>query len=826
MLIRYKLLATAACALSTYTAAIGAPAGTLLLNVGEIDLSQTPNLKTERAARFEAGQRYVLVLDGPMTQARAAELRRVGVQLHDYLPHNAHLADLGGANAAGLLDVEFVAGILRFESAWKLDPALGTRVYATPQRQALARQGLLAATLTLFSGRPAAPVVEALRRLPDATIHWIASIGGQETISVTLRRADAAGLADLADVQYVEESPEITLRNSSTRWIVQTNVLNFTPLYVHGVTGIGQIVGIMDGRVNRDHCSFRDPVDNTPGPGHRKIQAYNTSFGYDLHGTHVAGTAIGQDADGSTNDTRGIAYDGRLVFSNVPSYTDTAMYSALSLAHSQGARVHSNSWGDDGTTNYNSLCRGIDRFSHDYEESLVIFAVTNTNTLKNPENAKNCLAVGASNDAPTQSSACPFTSGRGPTSDGRRKPEIYAPGCNTFSSSGSGQVCSTTGLTGTSMAAPAIAGVSLLVRQYYLDGYYPSGTPTPADSFVPSGALLKATLLNSAVDMTGHSGYPSKEGWGRVLIDNVLYFPGDARKLIVADDLRNASGRSTNEQAEYSFTVLGSTEQLRLTLVWTDPPASASTGSALALINDLDLEVVAPDSSLYLGNVFSGGSSVTGGAKDDRNNVEQVHVNSPAAGPWMARVRAAAVNTGLQGYALVISGDVTTAAPAPTLVSISPNTGVADTVVPISDISGTYFQTSGTTSVRLKKAGRPDIVADGVSVVDADTIVCQFDLSGAVIGAYDVVVTNPDGQSADLPAGFTVTVTCLRGDVNGDTLVDGGDIARFVEILVGGGDGGTAVERCGGDLEAVPNGLIDENDVPAFADCLLAEGCP
>lgn len=51
---------------------------------------------------------------------------------------------------------------------------------------------------------------------------------------------------------------------------------------------------------------------------------------------------------------------------------------------------------------------------------------------------------------------------------------------------------------------------------------------------MPSGTLLKATLLNSAVDMTGISGYPSNtEGWGRVLLGDTVYFPGDTRNLIV-----------------------------------------------------------------------------------------------------------------------------------------------------------------------------------------------------------------------------------------------------------------------------------------------------
>lgn len=62
------------------------------------------------------------------------------------------------------------------------------------------------------------------------------------------------------------------------------------------------------------------------------------------------------------------------------------------------------------------------------------------------------------------------------------------------------------------------------------------------------GALVKATLTNASVDMTGVSGYPSnQEGWGRVLLDNALYFNGDVRTLAVLADVRNASGYTTGQ---------------------------------------------------------------------------------------------------------------------------------------------------------------------------------------------------------------------------------------------------------------------------------------
>jgi subtilisin family serine protease len=54
---------------------------------------------------------------------------------------------------------------------------------------------------------------------------------------------------------------------------------------------------------------------------------------------------------------------------------------------------------------------------------------------------------------------------------------------------------------GTSFAAPEIAGLAALVRDYFQKGFYPTGTATPANALTPSGALVKAVILASGEDM-------------------------------------------------------------------------------------------------------------------------------------------------------------------------------------------------------------------------------------------------------------------------------------------------------------------------------------
>ena len=89
---------------------------------------------------------------------------------------------------------------------------------------------------------------------------------------------------------------------------------------------------------------------------------------------------------------------------------------------------------------------------------------------------------------------------------------------------------------------------------------------------------------------------------------------------------------------------------------------------------------------------------------------------------------------------------------APTVLGISPSSGAKDATVSVS-VNGTNFQTGAT--VRLVQPGSPAITATGVSVA-ATRIDCVFNLYGKDAGTYNVIVTNPDGQSDTKADIFTV----------------------------------------------------------------------
>jgi hypothetical protein len=165
--------------------------------------------------------------------------------------------------------------------------------------------------------------------------------------------------------------------------------------------------------------------------------------------------------------------------------------------------------------------------------------------------------------------------------------------------------------------------------------------------------LLNGTLALPSNDVLGNFKY----GWGKIFLDNNLYFPGDARKLRVWD-LPTAQGLATGEVRNFTVSVAAG-QEFRATLVWTDP--EGTPGAAKELVNDLDLTVT-NSAGTFLGNVFTTtADSTTGGTADRVNNVEQVRFSAPAGGTYTITVRGANIpgngrsSTDRQGFALVVS---------------------------------------------------------------------------------------------------------------------------------------------------------------------------
>ncbi|MFO0830503.1 MAG: S8 family serine peptidase [Phycisphaerales bacterium] len=634
-------------------------AGVLSLRTGEVSTAKLANMLGAKS--FPSDPAVVMVLARPMNEDTGATLTKLGVVVRDYLPTQAYFADLSRVDPAALRATGLVASVHRVDAGWKLDPWLrkgaAAPAWSTADFQGAAARGEASIAVTVWRGVASGGLVAWLRG-QRAVVAGVETAGGCGVVHVRCSRALAAAIAQRADAQYVEYNPECTERsNATTRWVVQSNIQGVESVTAHGITGVGSIVGHIDSGLAPNHCSMLDPV-NPVGPLHRKVVANNDLNGtYTTHGTHTAGTLAGDDGNPGVN--RGIAWGARLVHNNYPSYSEPAIYGRFELHRTQGAFVHSNSWGSDLFHTYELMCRAVDAFQHDHEDNLLVYAVSDSTVLGIPEQCKNALTVSASNNAPSQESMCVLQTGGpavGPTADGRRRPDVVAPGCSIVSSVGSTD-CGTGSLSGTSMACPAVAGVAVLTREYFTRGFYPSGVETPSDGFVPTGALLRAMIINSANDLLQQAGYPGdKEGWGRVLAEDSLFFQGDARRTVVLD-LPNGhpDALQTGRTREVGVQVSGAAK-LKVTLAWTDEPAAAN--ASFAPVNDLDLVVTSPTGQVYLGNVFSGGLSVTGGSADTRNNTEQVHIAAPVEGVWTVEVVGAQVNLGPQGFSLVVTGGV------------------------------------------------------------------------------------------------------------------------------------------------------------------------
>ena len=124
------------------------------------------------------------------------------------------------------------------------------------------------------------------------------------------------------------------------------------------------------------------------------------------------------------------------------------------------------------------------------------------------------------------------------------------------------------------------------------------------------------------------------------------------------------------------------------------------------------------------------------------------------AGSWAVTVTNTDGRTGTLPVAFKIT------ALSPIVSSITPVKGLNNALVGITNLAGQNFRSGA--AVKLSLTGANDIIADNVAVESASKITCRFNLVGKTVGVYDVVVTNDDGLSGTLAAGFKVEAPVLE----------------------------------------------------------------
>lgn len=624
-----------------------------------------------------------------------------GFLFNRYIPNFAFLERVDFETWNELRQDSLFRAIERYKAEYKISPALGTRE-AFVREEGNPTGLLLRAVLfpeateddiekiiTVIMSLRGSNANELSRQDENETVRVVDNrhIGGDlQLIFLSPLTAGLPKIAEIEVVQWIEEvsQPEIDSSLTSEAVLVpaadgcpfkqnlvagtiQSGMPGVTPFWQTGLNGSNQIVGILDEYgADLAHCMFRDNKGTPIGMAHRKVVGFRNPSGYiSIHATLVSGIVAGDQVSlTGMAENRGIAWAAKLALDdlhNIKNREETVL-DVFSRQLQDGATIHSNSWHEE-PTDYNETSKNTDTFVYHHEENLVCGSAGNSSVAERlgpPGTAKNSLCVCAGGQHPYH---LEHRDGQtGPTVDNRSKPDLCAPGCGiTSAKSRSGCLCKTPNCA-TSYATPVIAGAAALVRQYYLEGFYPDGVRNLANAHRPSAALIKATLLNSTVRMMDEEDYPNfTTGWGLIKLNDALFLAGAPRKLFIAD-VRNANGLATWQSHTYNIPVNSSSEPLKITLVWTDPPAQTSTGKAL--VNDLNLIVTSPGGSeIYRGNTnfvdgFSNPSANP--AADDLNNVERVIIANPAAGAWRVTVEGKAVNIGKQGYALVLTGSLDT----------------------------------------------------------------------------------------------------------------------------------------------------------------------
>ncbi|MEO0020374.1 MAG: S8 family serine peptidase [candidate division WOR-3 bacterium] len=494
--------------------------------------------------------------------------------------------------------------------------------------------------------------------------------------------------AEREEVAWIQEAEVFAPFNRDVQWVLQSGWSPVVPdpiqgrrVWEKGIRGQGMIIGLFDSGINTEHDMFRDPNLPLEAPGvypdHRKIVAYKlykeAAFGdvgaVYYHGSGVAGTLAGNDAVcGNLSDLDGIAPEARIYFLDIATasgnyiYSDnlTEMLDSVRLGLGLGEPVRQIS-GSVGTSDYLGYYRladaTLDAVSWQDKKFLAVWAAGNSGggryKLGHPGCAKNCLTVGGCGNG-TRSNLIYSLSSAGPTRDERIKPNIVAPAESISTVWGAG-VNTYWVRDGTSFAAPAACGALALLRQYLKEGWFPFGYPDPSRAInAPSSALMRALALCATDTNVGAETIPDiRIGWGRLNLSQIMHFPDDSVCWTFVDE---TIGIETGQFDEYQVTI-ERRKPLRVVLAWTD--TAGAPAAQIALVNDLNLELISPDNNRYRGNqLFKGASIPNPGVWDERNVEEVFYLPRPLTGVWRIRVYARNIYTFRQPYALVVKGNV------------------------------------------------------------------------------------------------------------------------------------------------------------------------
>ncbi len=636
--------------------------GQPMANATSAAQARTPAEQLAQLASRPFEKHLVVQFSRALLPAERAALDDAGLTLLAYVGSHAYFAstDPAALNADAIAGLGALTGAAPIDPITKLHPILTSGEKPTWAVVGSIDDGsdVLIGAYIMFHPDTAldSDAIALVELHGAAVIDVLESVNG---LVIELPLSAVYALAQEDPVQWIEQAlPRMSTNNAENRALTQADQAQAAP---YSLNGAGVSVLVYDGGTARStHQDFGGRL------------TVHDSSGTISHATHVCGTVGGSGAaSGGTNRgmapgvtilSYGFEYDGTgtFLYTN-PGDIETDYGAAIAL----GADISNNSIGTNTETNgFPCSYQGDYGVTDNVIDSVVRGSVSNGVPFRvvwaagnerqgsrcdvegygdyystaPPAGAKNHLSIGAVNA--NDDSMTTFSSW-GPTDDGRMKPDFAAPGCqvggdNGVTSCNSSSDTSYTVFCGTSMASPTTAGCAALLLQDFRAQF--PGEPDPRNS------TLKVLFAHNAQDR-GNAGPDYQFGYGSIRVKNTVDFLRTGNFLEDSTDQGSA--------AVFVVQVDPGTPQLKITLAWDDYPGTPNSNPAL--VNDLDLVVRDPSGTQafpWTLNPTSPSSAAVRTQRNSRDNLEQVLVDSPAAGTWSVEVVGFNVPQGPQPFSI------------------------------------------------------------------------------------------------------------------------------------------------------------------------------
>jgi serine protease AprX len=545
-----------------------------------------------------SGSNYILIetKESPLEGSEKKALQNMGVHIHEFVgdeSRNIYLCGYEPEDLARIRALDFV----KYTSIYGQDLVIQPEAQSQypSKRKAKRPVDVMLHHDVAFSDS----LIQQIADAANVNVSAIAPHQGKVRLSVT--QGELSKLAAIDAVRSIKEIYPARLFNNIARGIMNANSVT-----VNGTIckGEGQIVAVADtgfdnGSTTDVHHAFEGRFIKLDPLGRE-----DASDDPNGHGTHVCGSVLGSGHSNIEGKVEGVAPGADLIVQSLLADDGSLggipddLNSLFGTPYEDGARVHTNSWGSGplpGSSEtqlpYTPHSEEIDSFVWNHQDMAVLFAAGNSGTDRDRNGgvdsrsigaeaaAKNCITVGASeNRRPNikyrgQSSRFSYTYGdfwpndfpvgviaddhmandpknlaafssRGPTVEGRLKPDVVAPGTAILSTRSrklpDSDIPAEFGLSGdtrfmylagTSMACPLVAGSCAVLREWLTEnGYHDKENGVVQ----PTGALLKALLINGAVSIDGehlpprtNSSPNNHSGFGRVDLAGSIIRPDE-----------------------------------------------------------------------------------------------------------------------------------------------------------------------------------------------------------------------------------------------------------------------------------------------------------